>query len=209
MPWLSPSQLRGLKPNLTPSLQPSSHLNRFHQRGLINLRRPPLGGPRLRKGRCFEVLPVPLERGPRYSSHTVSSRRKLPADLVVPPSPAADQHVSVQTPLPATGQKAGRTLVPGSDASKVSTRTVIPLSSGAVQDMGAQPVVVSAMQLGDSSRFDPQSHNDQSKAVEEACYWCQQDHHLRDCPGLLSLESIKSYRENIEASEEATDAKVS
>jgi hypothetical protein len=70
------------------------------------------------------------------------------------------------------------------------------------------------MQLGDSSRFDPKSHGGQSQDGEgederERCYWCQQDHNLRDCAKLLSWEDIRSFRETIETSDEPADAKVS
>ncbi|CAK9780505.1 hypothetical protein CC85DRAFT_256762 [Cutaneotrichosporon oleaginosum] len=128
------------------------------------------------------------------SSVQASAAPARPVDLRQPRPQDLPQPSSVQTPAapPLHG---------------TSKHAIIHLSGGPVKDSGAQPVVLSAMQLGDSSRFDPQFLGAQSEEADHGCYWCQQDHLLRDCPALLSLEDIGIYRRNIEASDESIDAK--
>ncbi|BEI91057.1 uncharacterized protein CcaverHIS019_0311270 [Cutaneotrichosporon cavernicola] len=127
----------------------------------------------------------------------------------LPSSPAASRLASI---VPSVPPNSGEPQPPSpldSRPSDASPGKVIPLSSSSLKATGAQPVVASAMQLGDSSRFDPRSHGDQSEKAKELCYWCQQHHKLRDCPGLLSWEDIEMYRQGIETSDDTAAAKAS
>lgn len=94
----------------------------------------------------------------------------------------------------------------GSRSTTAPPSTVISISNGPGKDTGAKPVdTPSAIQLGDSSRFDPQSYREQGEGGEEECYWCQQNHVLRDCPGLIPLDQIETYRRGIQADAEAPE----
>lgn len=125
---------------------------------------------------------------------------------------AGNAGLQIQTLVPQINGTGPNT--PASSSSRATggrASTVISLSNGPAKDTGAHPVETpNAMQLGDSSRFDPQSHRrNRSESGEEKCYWCQQNHRLRYCPGLLSESDIKLYKENIAKSNDSEDAKVS
>lgn len=136
-------------------------------------------------------------------------------DLAVPPTPPsatlAQAHTLVApqangTPSAPTAPFTGAAGDPTGRASNV-----ISLSNGPAKDTGAQPLAKpNAMQLGDSSRFDSQSHRapSESEAVDERCYWCQANHKLRNCPGLLSADAIQDYRAMIAMSDEPEEDKV-
>ncbi|GMK53767.1 hypothetical protein CspeluHIS016_0103530 [Cutaneotrichosporon spelunceum] len=148
-----------------------------------------------------------IQAGPEPTSVAGPSNPIRIAEL--PLRPATNGNASTETSVLARDHEPEPPSTLDPHQSNVSSCKIVQLSSDSLEDTGAQPVIGSSMQLGDSSRFEPRLYGDHSEKAEEWCYWCQQDHNLRDCPGLLSWGNIKSYREGIEASNDTAEAKAS
>lgn len=143
-----------------------------------------------------------------------------------PPPPAERPSVNGQprptistapAPPPATRtpQQASRNSTPISVAdstpgpSSASSRKQRISLSDTSRPSGAQPSTTpNALQLGDSSRFQPNAVDGATDAVDAddaVCFWCGGQHPLDECPGLLSKEQLNEMAKEIEAMEPSED----
>lgn len=98
--------------------------------------------------------------------------------------------------LPSRPQSSGST-------GPAPSRKSISLSGSNRPSTASSGQTPSALQLGDSSRFDI---NAPSKDEDE-CYWCNEHHALRDCPNLVPEEDLENFRQAIEQGDESPEDK--
>ncbi|KAL1413161.1 hypothetical protein Q8F55_000910 [Vanrija albida] len=83
------------------------------------------------------------------------------------------------------------------------SRTTISLTGNKRPSEGKSAQPPSALQLGDSSRFDIHA----PKKGDDECYWCNEHHALRDCPNLVPEEDLETFRDQILQGDELPEDK--
>lgn len=140
--------------------------------------------------------PPPAERPTVNGTRPTITTAPAPAQSRTPQKSRTGTPISVadSTPGPSSASSARKQRISLSDTSRPS---------------GAQPSTTpNALQLGDSSRFQPNAVDGATDAIDASdavCFWCGGQHALDECPGLLSKEQLGEMAKEIEAMEPSED----
>lgn len=154
-----------------------------------------------------QVLVQPQAQRPSVNGTAQPTSR--PSSRAQPPSrpssgaaaPAAPSS-QARTPQPRSRNSTPISVADSTPGPSSARKQRISLSDTS-RPSGAQPSTTpNALQLGDSSRFQPNAVDGATDAVDDedaVCFWCGGSHALDECPGLLSKEQLAEMAAEIEA----------